>query len=255
MTKPLIEPIEDLPAAADLALFLDFDGTLVEIEDLPTDVRLDSVTRMTLARLALLLDGAIAIVTGRDIADVDRFLHPVRLPVAGVHGTTRRDAAGMVHARRRDGDFEIRLQDRLRGLAEREAGILVEPKQGAVALHFRSRPELAGICAAAMQQAVHDMPGVVVIRGKMVIEAKVDASNKGDALAEFLAEPPFAGRLPVFAGDDVTDEDAFRAVNAAGGISIKVGAGETLAQYRAADTPAFLHWLQATTYRLGGASR
>ena len=251
MTRPLRDATQQLPAATQLALFLDFDGTLVEIEERPGDVHLDTLTRMALARLIVLLDGAVALVTGRDIADIDRFLQPVRLPIAGVHGITRRDATGRVHARVRAPGFEARLQDRLRGLAEREPGIFLEPKQGSVALHYRARPELAEICATEMQRAVQDFPGVQLIRGKMVIEAKADNSDKGAAIADFMMEPPFFGRVPMFAGDDVTDEDAFRAVNGRGGLSIKVGPGETLAHFRASNTLAFLVWLQEMTLRLG----
>lgn len=252
MTEPLNISLLDLSAPEECALFLDFDGTLVEFADHPADVRLDSGTRKVLGRLTAVFEGAVAIITGRDINEIDRFLDPIRLPVAGVHGLTRRDAGGRLHSPEIDGTLVRHVQGSLGSLADQEDGIILEVKNGSVALHYRMRPELELICIEAMESAVSDLQGIHLMRGKMVIEAKADPSNKGGAVSDFLSEPPFAGRIPVFVGDDITDEDAFQEVNTRKGVSIKVGGGETCARYRAQDTAKFLEWLTETVKTFRG---
>ena len=236
--------LPDLHDSDRIALFLDFDGTLVAIADRPDDVRLDLSTRQALMHLDTLLDGAIAIITGREIAAVDRFLDPLRLSIAGVHGLTRRDAQGHTHMPAVDGGFASAIEKALHPLLQKHLALFLEYKFGAVALHYRSHPELENECIALMEAAVDELPGVELKRGKMVVEAKAVGGNKGAAIADYLNEKPFAGRRAVFAGDDVTDEDAFILVNARDGISIKVGPGETHATYRAAGTDEFLAWLR-----------
>ena len=127
-----------------------------------------------------------------------------------------------------------------------EEGLLIERKSGSIALHYRLRPDLEETCVAAVDRAVAAAESIHLMRGKMVIEAKIDGCNQGNAVEDFLSEQPFSGRVPLFAGDDVTDEDAFQVVNALNGITIKVGPGDTHAQYRAKSTADFLDWL----YRL-----
>jgi trehalose 6-phosphate phosphatase len=157
-----------------------------------------------------------------------------------------------MHAPEIDGTFASQVQEKLHALTEREDGIFLEMKNGSVALHYRLRPELEQSCTEAMEKAIGEMRGVHLIRGKMVIEAKSNPSNKGGAVSDFLAEPPFAGRTPIFVGDDVTDEDAFAEVNARNGVSIKVGDGRTCARYRAANTAEFLEWLKEAVRSLRG---
>jgi trehalose 6-phosphate phosphatase len=244
-----------LPNLSDpqLALFLDFDGTLVAIADHPDDVRLDLVTRQALFDLEKLLGGALAIITGREIATVDRFLAPLHLSVAGVHGLTRRDARGQMYLPAVNAAaLTAAIDDAVSPLLRKYPGLLLEHKYGAVALHYRVNPDLEPLCIEIMEKAVADIPGTELKRGKMVVEAKAIGGNKGDAIADYLTEMPFAGRRAVFAGDDVTDEDAFILVNAKGGISIKVGPGETNATYRAAGTGEFLDWLRRLPVNLGG---
>jgi trehalose 6-phosphate phosphatase len=236
--------LPDLRGSDRIALFLDFDGTLVAIADRPDDVRLDSSTRQALVYLDTLLGGALAIITGREIAAVDRFLDPLRLSIAGVHGLTRRDAQGHMHRPSIDGGFTSAIERTLFPLLKKHPALFLEYKYGAVALHYRSHPELEKDCITLMEAAVHELHGVELKRGKMVVEAKAVGGNKGAAIADYLNEKPFAGRRAVFAGDDVTDEDAFILVNARDGISIKIGPGETHATYRASGTGEFLAWLQ-----------
>lgn len=244
--------LPDLRQSEPIALFLDFDGTLVAITSRPEDVRLDTSTREALMRLDTLLGGALAIITGREICAVDRFLEPLHLSVAGVHGLTRRDACGRTHTPKVDGGFVAAIEQEVWPLLERHPGLFLEYKFGAVALHYRSHPELAGESVALMQRAVARLPGVELKRGKMVVEAKAVGGNKGAAIADYLNERPFAGRRAVFAGDDVTDEDGFLLVNARDGISIKVGPGTTNATFRAASTTEFLAWLRQLPCNLEG---
>ncbi|MEZ5854341.1 MAG: trehalose-phosphatase [Hyphomicrobiaceae bacterium] len=225
------------------AFFLDFDGTLVEIAPTPDAVRLCDAARGALRALLAATHGAVAIVTGREIEAIDDFVAPLRLPVAGVHGLCRRDAAGIVYAQAVDLSFLEGAGLTLDALARQHPGLLVERKSRSIALHYRSRPDCEALCRSAMEEIVGANAAVGLMQGKMVVEARAEGADKGTAIAAFLREEPFLGRRPVFAGDDVTDEDAFRAVNALDGVSIKVGPGVTQARYRLEDTAAFIEWL------------
>jgi trehalose 6-phosphate phosphatase len=229
-----------------LALFLDFDGTLVEIAEKPEAVQLAETTRETLTRLQRALDGALAIVTGRDIEMIDAMLAPFRCPVAGVHGLTRRDALGRAHGAMVETTFLDEAERRLERLTRTEVGLLVERKSHAIAIHYRGRADLEHACLEVMEAVARLDDRVRLVRGKMVVEARPAGGDKGMAVADFMMEPPFAGRQPLFAGDDVTDEDAFEVVNRRGGLTLKIGPGETCAQYRIADTASFLAWLAET---------
>lgn len=250
MTDPLATlGVEDF-GPGDIAILLDFDGTLVEIADHPDEVAVLPETRIVLASLARVLDGALAVVTGRAIGDIDRFLEPLCLPVAGVHGLERRGASGAVHASEVDSGAIATLREALQRLVGEEPGLLLETKPGSVALHYRARPELERRCIEAVHRSVSGINGINLLHGKMVIEAKSGDHTKADAVAGFMAEPPFLGRLPIFAGDDSTDEFAFRAIGEHDGLSIKIGNGETAALYRASNTGEFLGWLTTLAARL-----
>lgn len=233
-----------------LALFLDFDGTLVEIAKHPDQVQFRPETRRALEVMQGALGGAVAIVTGRDIGDIDRFMAPLALPVAGVHGLERRRSDGTVLEGPVDNEAVNRLYQRMSRFVDGTEGLMLEKKSGSLALHYRARPDLEDQAISAMDEAAHGVGDIHIVRGKMVVEAKGSNANKGGAILDFLAEPPFQGRKPFFAGDDVTDEDAFTAVNAQGGITVKIGPGETAATYRAADTAAFLDWLSGAISKL-----
>jgi trehalose 6-phosphate phosphatase len=242
--------LPELTCPERIALFLDFDGTLVEIAERPDAVRVASTTRDNLTRIQTALGGALAIVTGREIEVIDAMLAPFRCPVAGVHGLTRRNSAGRTLIKPGPADFVERAKRHLSPLLESEPKLLLEPKSSAIALHYRARPDLEHIVLAAMQEVANLIDGVRLVRGKMVVEARPDGGDKGTAIVDFLGEPPFSGRLPIFAGDDVTDEDAFELVNELAGISLKIGAGDTAARWRAADTAQFLAWLGMTADNL-----
>lgn len=226
------------------ALFLDFDGTLVEIAERPEAVELATVTRSAVGTIARHADRALAIVTGRDIATIDAFVAPLFLPVAGVHGLSRRDARARVSVLPVERAVLAQLGKELNLLCVAHPGLIVEEKSGSVALHFRSRPDLQDFCIGAMRDSIAALGGgFQMLAGKMVVEAVAEGASKGAAVCAFMAEAPFAGRTPLFAGDDVTDEAAFEAVNSLGGISIKVGDGLSCASFRAPTTSAFLEWL------------
>jgi len=232
-----------LPTIAGLgsiALFLDLDGTIVEITELPQQVRVEPATVELLARLARRLDGALAIVSGRSLADIDRLFAPLVLPAAGVHGLMRRDAGGRVHAGYLDASV---IRSVTEALKQALPALLIEPKPGAVAVHYRTHPELAHDCYAAVRDVVEGRDDLEIVHGKMVYEVKMKGASKGTAIGAFMAEPPFIGRLPVFAGDDVTDEDGFAVVEAMGGHSIKVGDGRTRARWSIATAAALVEWL------------
>ncbi|MGE0701999.1 MAG: trehalose-phosphatase [Hyphomicrobiaceae bacterium] len=242
--------LPSLTEPENLAVFLDFDGTLVEIAERPDAVAVAEETRTALGRLQTALGGALAIVTGREIEVIDAMLLPFRCPVAGIHGLTRRDAAGRAHATAVGEELVAHALGALAPLLASEPGLLLERKSHAIALHYRARPDLEGVVLATMEKIADAVPETRVVRGKMVVEARPGGGDKGTAVADFLAEPPFLGRTPVFAGDDETDEDAFRLVNARGGFSVKIGGGVTSATFRAESTAAFLAWLVATAERL-----
>lgn len=234
------------------SFFLDFDGTLTEIAETPSAVVVEHRTRQALKTLFQASSGAVAIVTGREIEAIDAFLSPMKFPVAGVHGYERRNGSATVTTAASEDAAAEAAVSILRAFAGHNAGVLLERKRGAVALHYRLRPELETLCLGLVEDTTSHLSNVVLTRGKMVIEARFHSATKGTAIREFLHEPPFLGRVPCFAGDDVTDEDAFTAVNALGGISIKVGPGESAARLRVGTVDEFLAWLTMTAESLQG---
>ncbi len=235
-------------AAPMLAIFTDFDGTLVEIAETPDAVDVPADLADQLERTARDFDHAFAVITGREIADIDRFLSPLHLPVAGAHGAQRRRADGTVLEL--DADISGAAQaiaDALRPLLNEHPELILEPKDGAVALHFRQAPELEEDCLLAMQAAIGTHPEFTLVPGKMVLEARPAGIDKGSALKAYMQEEPFAGRTPIFIGDDTTDEDGFRAAQDLGGIGIKLGPGKTIARMRIADVASVYALLEGLT--------
>jgi trehalose 6-phosphate phosphatase len=232
------------PFHANWSWFLDIDGTLLDIADRPEEVRVKPRELKLLEELRDAAGGALALVSGRSIAVLDELFQPLRLPVAGQHGAERRDAEGRMH--RRPGPSLESVFSRIARFARRHDGLVVEDKGQSVALHYRLAPQLADAAQAAVRRAVADAgPGIEVQDGKMVFEVKPAGCDKGKAIAAFVREAPFAGRLPVFLGDDVTDELGFRVVNRLGGHSIKIGIGASAARWRLADPAEARAWLRA----------
>ncbi len=225
------------------ALFLDFDGTVVDIAPQPQAVHVPAPLIDVLRRVQDYLQGAVAIISGRPIVQLDDFLQPLRLAVAGVHGAERRGHDGHVHLLHTHPLDHV--EEAACNLAAQHPGLLVENKRGSLALHYRQAPELEAECLRAMQQAVDESPGVTLLRGKMVVEAKPGGASKGRAIEDFLAEPPFTGRTPLFIGDDLTDEVGFSTVQRLGGLGIKVGEGPSVAWQRLAHPAALRKELEA----------
>jgi trehalose 6-phosphate phosphatase len=240
-------PLSDLDISSlrreNVAFFLDFDGTLADFSDDPAAVALPPAERRSLEKLQQATGSAIAIISGRSIADLERLTAPLQLPLAGVHGLERRNADGGIVCVPVNETALQKARNRLRSFSLGHAGILVEEKPGSIALHYRKRPELETPCMAIVRTIVGENPGLQLLHGKMVMEIKAGHATKADAIRAFMQEEPFRERHPVFAGDDATDEDAFPAMKTLGGTSIKVGPGPTLATYRAASIDEFRSWL------------
>lgn len=223
-------------AVPQLAIFTDFDGTLVEIAETPDAVEVPDTLADQLQRAAEELDSAFAVLTGREIADIDRYLAPLHLPVAGAHGTQRRRADGVVETVDPAAIIGAeQIAHAVAPLVMANPGLLMETKEGAVAVHFRQAPELETAVRIAMEEAVHSVTDFTLVPGKMVLEARPRAASKGQALRAFMREEPFLGRTPIFIGDDTTDEDAFIAAQDLGGVGIKLGKGDTAARMRIAN--------------------
>lgn len=226
----------DLLAAPDCALFLDFDGTLVDIAPRPDQVVVTPELLTSLATLQARLDGRLAIVSGRPVAELDRLLAPLVLPAAGVHGMERRGLDGVLRQLPAPDFTAVRTQ--AHALAARHPGLWVEEKHGALALHYRQAPELQALCVETMADAVRSSLGLLLMEGKMIVEIKAAGVSKGTAVRDFLAEAPFLGHRALFIGDDTTDEAGFDHVERVGGIGLKVGAGPTVASCRIASSQA-----------------
>ena len=236
------------PLDAQMALFLDVDGTLLEIAPRPQDVSVPSGLPALLGELARQRNGAVALVSGRPLDEIDRLFQPWRGAAAGLHGIVRRRADGAVDrvANPAAAVALDRLRPRLATLKGAETGLILEDHIWALALHYRAVPERECEIRALAKAWVQREPALRLIAGKMVVEFQPTGSDKGTAIAAFLAEPPFAGRSPVFIGDDVTDEDGFAEVSGRGGIAIRVGPPKpSRAAYGLATVEAVRRWLAA----------
>lgn len=236
----------DKLALTAIALFLDVDGTLLEIAATPQAVSVSDDLRRRLGILAAAGGGAVALVSGRSIADLDALFAPLALPCAGLHGFERRGASGTYSRRPLPSAAALEAaRGAMLDLARRHGELLLEDKRFALALHYRNAPHLEGTIVKAMEDVSARLAGQLELqRGKMVVELRPSGVTKAEAVAAFLAEEPFAGRLPVFIGDDLTDEPAFEVVNRLGGVSVVVNATRPSAAHaRLADVPAVHGWL------------
>jgi trehalose 6-phosphate phosphatase len=223
-------------------LFLDVDGTLLELADTPSGVAVDRELKDLLARVAQTLGGALALVSGRRIDVVDRLFAPLRLPAAGLHGLERRSASGTLHGAH---DRDVRLDGARAWLAafvDAHPGTLLEDKGATLAVHFRLAPRLEEAARRAVDAAARAVSGYHVQEGKMVLEIKPQGVTKATAAEAFMREPPFKGRTPVFVGDDLTDRDGLRLAESMGGISIAVG-DRIEGQWRLAGPAEVRRWL------------
>lgn len=225
------------------ALFLDFDGTLVELAEAPDAIRVSPGLDDLLERLKTRLDGRLAIVSGRGLRDLDRHLRCSGIAMSGSHGLELRLAnGGGPDASEPQALAEAR--ERISRFAEANSRLLVEDKPVSVALHFRRAPEQEEKVSEFMADLAAST-GLVVQEGKMMVELRPGGADKGDALRTLMMEPEFAGARPVFVGDDITDEDAFEAAAAMGGAGILVGPPrKSAAEWRLPDVAAVASWLE-----------
>ncbi|HVC30483.1 MAG TPA: trehalose-phosphatase [Steroidobacteraceae bacterium] len=233
-------------ALSAIAIFLDVDGTLLEIAARPQAVSVPEDLRGLLRSLFLASGGAVALVSGRAIADLDRLFAPLTLPSAGLHGFEHRGAGGVYSTRPLPPAASLEFaREALLRVARQHTGLLVEDKKFALALHYRGAPDLEETAVAAMRDIVTRVGEELELqRGKMVVELRPAGASKGKAVAGFLGEAPFAGRLPVFLGDDLTDEPAFELVNRLDGVSVLVGSPRpSAARARLDDVTAVRRWL------------
>ncbi len=226
------------------ALFLDFDGTFVDFAPEPDAIAPRPGSRDLLESLSRSLGGALAMVSGRRIADIDRFLAPLELPASGVHGQEFRPTPGDLRRQPPAPDLD-EARRRLSAAILPDDPLLIEDKGGALVLHFRKHPEQRDRAEALAYAAVAGLPEIHALEGHAIFEIRQRGVSKAGALRLFAALPPFAGRLPVFIGDDTTDEDGFRAAAELGGFGVKVGPGESAAAYRLPDVSAVHRWLKA----------
>lgn len=245
MTPQAIDSTAFAESISGMALFLDVDGCLIDLAERPEDVVVPAGLIGDLERLSARVGGALALVSGRAIADLDRLFAPLSLPAAGQHGLEWRAApAGPVERVPVDRMELERLVAALTNFATGKTGLRVEPKGAAVAIHYRQAPALGPEVIAFADTLLAGTAGWHALAGKMVVELKPDGVDKGAAVDRFLALPPFAGRRPLAAGDDVTDEDAFATALRHDGIALQVGDREpTVANRRLPDPAAMRDWI------------
>jgi trehalose 6-phosphate phosphatase len=230
------------------ALFLDIDGTLLEIAPRPELVRVPVHLPALLGRLAAQRGAALALISGRPLSQLDALFRPWHGAAAGLHGLERRRAEGSLDClidTASAGALD-RLRPRLAALASPGSGLILEDKRGTLALHYRAAPWREAEIRAAADAFCREGASVLrLIQGKMVVEFQPRTVNKGLAIAAFLAERPFRGRPPVFVGDDITDEDGFAEIRRRDAIAVRVGPPcATAANYRLPCVEAVLAWLE-----------
>jgi len=230
------------PPARDWALFLDVDGCLLDFADAPDAVSVPAGLHASLTALSQRLDGALALVSGRALAQIDALFAPLALPAAGLHGLERRHDA--THVALVVPPALAAILDEARQVVAAWPGSLVEDKGAAIALHWRAAPHAAGALHAFAEAALPRLPGYRLQHGNHVVELRPADGDKGAAILALLAQPPFRGRTPVFAGDDLTDESGFAVVNAHAGISVLVGdRNPSAAHFGLPDPAAVRGWL------------
>jgi len=237
--------LPDSLSLAETAFFFDFDGTLVELASTPDGIFVPRSVPDILAALRRATNGAVAVVSGRGIDNIDSFLQMPDLPVAGMHGAERRDSNGDVQRIGFNDERLLRMEHALEKVVNANPGMLLEIKGAALALHYRNAADREPVARAATEKLVAQYADAYVLQpGKMVYEIKPKDVDKGRAVRAYMAEPPFTGRKPVFIGDDLTDEKGFAVVNEFDGLSIKIGPGDTVARARIESVELLLDWLQ-----------
>jgi len=212
-------------ALGNCAFLLDVDGTILDIAASPRQVWVPADLRRTLPRLATATGGALALVSGRSINDIDLIFSPLQFAAVGVHGAEMR-LSGDGEVRPRVAPLRTELKRKLATVGELGPGILVEDKGYSLALHYRLAPQKGPALLAAVTkicQSEGDEERVEILPGKLMVDVKPAGINKGDAVSELMQHAPFAGRRPIFIGDDTTDVPVFNLVPKFGGLAFSVG--------------------------------
>jgi trehalose 6-phosphate phosphatase len=231
------------PPSLQWCLFLDVDGTLIELTDSPLDTYADPELKTLLRHVADRLGGALALVSGRSIDYLDALFAPLRLPAAGLHGVERRKASGEMHGASFVDAQLNRARAAVHALVQAHPGTIVEDKGRTLAVHFRMAPEHEAAVREALTAIAKPLGSNYHIQeGSMVLEIKPRGFTKATAIKAFMAEPPFSGRKAVFLGDDLTDLDGFRMVEDQGGLSVAVG-DQVHGQFRLGNAAAVRAWL------------
>jgi trehalose 6-phosphate phosphatase len=240
-TLPPPPPLDELGRERPIALFLDFDGTLIDIAATPDGIAVPESFAARLKALSERLEGRLALVSGRAIGNLEDHCGPLEIALAGSHGLSR-FSARRERLGRRPAPLPESLFEAFAEFAD-GSGLHLERKAYGAALHYRADPSLAER-AEAFAGSLAVKHGLMVKRGKYVVELVPPGADKGAAVRAFMDEPPFAGARPVFIGDDVTDEDGFEAATELGGFGILVGRrAATAARYALADPAAVTAWL------------
>ncbi len=225
-----LAPREPTPARAapmpgqPWCLFLDVDGTLLELAETPAGVAVDATLMPLLDRLRAMAGGALALVSGRTIENLDQLLGSHHLPIAGLHGCERRDAGGQLHVAAVAVEQLADVRAGLERMVKRNPSLMLEDKGAGLALHFLKARELENeLRAEVALLAAPLVPKFAILDGHAVIEVKPAAHTKDSAVTAYMNEPPFQGRQPIFIGDDVTDYGGFAAVRRFDGLAIAVG--------------------------------
>jgi trehalose 6-phosphate phosphatase len=227
------------------AYFLDIDGTLVEFVSDPARIKLSSAVPRLLETLARTSGHAVALITGRSLADVDRLFPGQHLAAAGHHGLERRSADGHIDRHAAHPHSLDVARRNLASVVRAHPRLLLEDKGISLALHYRRAPRLGPFAYRVMRDLQFTLGDRFCIqRGKRVVELAPAGRDKGAAIAAFMREAPFHGRTPFFIGDDVTDEYGFAVVNRMGGYAVKVGRGPSAANWRFRNVRSVLAWLQ-----------
>lgn len=235
----------------DWALFLDVDGTILHLRDTPDGVEVGEHLLTIVESILQRLHGAVALVSGRSIENLDSLFAPRRLPAAGLHGLQRRSADGTLHEVEEPTALDA-LRPALLKLASTSTKVILEDKGHALAIHYRLEPERGEEIKHTVEELASPFSSELhVMHGKMVTEIKSGLADKGSAIGAFMAEAPFENRTPVFIGDDTTDEDGFRYVNSINGYSVRVGDAEgSAARYNLPEVDDVIAWLQTWPARL-----
>lgn len=251
-TAPLALPSPP-PLQGDWALFLDIDGCLLDFADDPEQVAVPEGLHDDIRRLRQALGGALALVSGRSLAQIDALFPEMQLEAAGLHGLQLRAALTGDAAPEANIDDLARIREAAERVASAHPGARVEDKGIALALHWRAAPAAQRGLEAVAASAIGQLPGYRLQEGNCVLELRPDGHHKGTAIERLMRTVPFEGRTPVYAGDDFTDEDGFMTVNSLDGVSIIVGDRRpTTARHHIADTAGLRAWLAEGARRLGG---